>query len=157
FDLVKNEVDRAVGANGAQYVAVGFLAALFGPGSGGGKAVTHGACRAHDPSRQHAAVPAPVVAIENPAHVEMRVAGEDVNVLARLLAEVQQGGVDAVPALGAYRGVAHAVAGSQAVRQGGVHAHHNRRHVGIGGGARENSLEPANLIVVELIRRGVVE
>src|SRR5215472_1741592 len=80
LDLVKNKINLTVRVNAAQKIAVGLLAALFGVGRGRRQTVAHGACRSHDPSRQDAAVLAPIIIIEDTGHVEMGVAGEYVNI-----------------------------------------------------------------------------
>src|SRR5262245_36193371 len=94
----------------AQQITIDLGARVFGAAGSGGQSITHGSGGAYNPSRQNAAVLAPVIAVKDSIHQKMRVAGQDVDVLVGLLLESQQVGVNLPAALRAYIPIAHAVA-----------------------------------------------
>src|SRR5579859_4424922 len=156
-DLVEPEINLPTSVDRADKKAVNLGARFFGLRGIRRQRVTHRAASADNPARQFTTVRFPIVGIENAVHIEMRVAGQQVNMLVRLLLEIQELGIDAAAALCAHGPVIHAVAAGQAVRQRRMHAHYQGPHIFIGRRAIQHALQPTHLLWQELVERSVIQ
>ena len=110
---------------------------------------------ADDPTGQNFVLP--VGGFENIVHVEVRVAGENVDALVRGVVRVPQCCIGFASAFVAERGLAHAVHAAEAAGQRFVHSDDDGADLWRCFIAREHGVEPFHLIGIELIGGGVVE
>src|SRR5580704_11958783 len=131
-ELMKSEIDFAAWLHGAEQETVNIRGGGFGVHFFRRQGVANRAGGADDPSGQDAAVFAPVGGVENAVHEIVRVAGEDVDALVRILVGLQQVGIDAVAALDAGGELVHGVIFRNAIRKGFVHSDHDGANLRIG-------------------------
>src|SRR6478752_5723349 len=143
--------------DGGKEISVSLGARIFGARSAWRQRITYSAGGPYDPARQPAAIGGPVFGIENTAHVKMRMAGQKVNVLVRLLPEIQEIGIDSAAAFHTFRPVTHAVAKGDAIGQRSVHSYHQGTNFRIGRSALHHSFQPSHLLRRELIERGIIQ
>src|ERR1017187_7675738 len=104
---LEGEADRPIASRGTNQIAVDISHSLRTRSGAGGEAVTNGAGSADNPSRQHMALPGmrPIYVF----HVEVRMAGQQIDILMSRVLYMQQSLVDLPAALFALRPIAHAV------------------------------------------------
>src|SRR5205085_3326542 len=117
----------------------------------GRQGIAYGSGRADNIAGQHSAVLLPVVGVVKATDKKVRVAGQNVNVLAGLLLKLQQVVVDPASTFHAGRKVAHAVAKGDTIGQGGMHSQHHRLHFLALGGTPNHAFEPLQLRSVKVV------
>src|SRR6185503_9522341 len=107
FQLFKLELDRAgrfaFGIYGCHQIAVNIRLGRLRTAGVVGKRIALGARRSDDPAGNDAAVRVPVIRVVGAFHEEVRVTGENVDVLVGVILQFQQHQVSLAPALCARR------------------------------------------------------
>ena len=117
--------------------------------------MAHGSGSSDDPAGEHFVFP--IGRVVNVLHIEVRMAGDNVDALVRGFLNLPEPLIKLAAGLIALRPIAHAVKMSDVAGQRGVHSHDDGLDIRIGFVALQEREKPVELGGIELVRTGVVE